>query len=338
VLAASIKESIQTLADKSVSADIVVATDDFSSVGLSPEMAPAIAQLPQVEDVVGFGDGAAVVDGKTIYPTIMDIPTLPAVADLDVTQGSLESVGAGGLAVHDDYAADRGWTIGTVVPIAFADGQTVDFTVGALYDVGNLFGDVLMNRSDYVRHATQPSDIVVLVTTTAGTSVADAKAAVQTVVDRYYGPDVQDRGEYLDSVNAEVDQALALVYALLGLAILIAVMGIANTVSLAVHERTRELGLLRAVGQSRRQTRTMVRWESVMVAVFGTFGGIALGSFLGWGMVRAVGEKEGIGEFALPLNSLLVVLALGAAAGVIAALRPARRAARLDVLSAIATT
>jgi putative ABC transport system permease protein len=113
-------------------------------------------------------------------------------------------------------------------------------------------------------------------------------------------------------------------------------MGIANTLSLSIHERTRELGLLRAVGQSRRQLRSSVRWESVIVAVFGTLGGIALGTFLGWGLVRALSVQEGFGTFAAPVNQLAVIVVLAAAAGVVAALRPARRAARLDILDAIA--
>jgi putative ABC transport system permease protein len=246
-------------------------------------------------------------------------------------------VGRNALAVNDDYAAKKGWRLGTHVPVTFADGQTVDFTVDAIYGLGDLFGDILMDRASYLPHATQPTDLVVLMTIADGVTLQQAKAAVQPVVDRYYAPDVETKREFLDGVNAQVNQALTLVYGLLAVAILIAVMGIANTISLAVHERTRELGLLRAVGQSRRQTRTMVRWESVIVAVFGTLGGVVLGSFLGWGMVRAVGEKEGIGVFALPVTSLLVVVALGAAAGIVAALRPARRAARLDVLQAIAT-
>ncbi|MET0577283.1 MAG: ABC transporter permease, partial [Ilumatobacteraceae bacterium] len=123
---------------------------------------------------------------------------------------------------------------------------------------------------------------------------------------------------------------------LLAVAIIIAVMGIANTISLAVHERTRELGLLRAVGQSRRQTRTMVRWESVMTAVFGTLGGVGLGTFLGWGMMRALAAQEGFGTFAAPIGSLAVVLVLAALAGVVAAWRPSRRAGKLDILTAIA--
>jgi putative ABC transport system permease protein len=133
--------------------------------------------------------------------------------------------------------------------------------------------------------------------------------------------------------------ALGIVYVLLALAIFIAVMGIANTLSLSIHERTRELGLLRAVGQDRRGVRSMVRWESVIVAAFGTVGGVLLGTFLGWGLMRGVasGDSAMLARFALPLKPLVVVLVVGALAGVIAAVRPARRAARLDVLAALAT-
>jgi putative ABC transport system permease protein len=112
-------------------------------------------------------------------------------------------------------------------------------------------------------------------------------------------------------------------------------MGIANTLSLSIHERTRELGLLRAVGQTRRQLRSMVRGEAATVALFGTVGGVGLGVFLGWAMVAALAD-EGFTSFAVPAGPLAVVLALGALVGVVAAVRPARRAARLDVLAAIA--
>lgn len=131
---------------------------------------------------------------------------------------------------------------------------------------------------------------------------------------------------------------LTLIYALLALAVLIALLGIANTLTLAVHERTRELGLLRAVGQTRAQLRAMVRWESVLVAAFGTAGGLALGGLLGWVVVEA---SEGAGDtafaFALPPAQLALVGVVGLTAGAIAGWRPARGAARLDVLRAIAT-
>ena len=130
---------------------------------------------------------------------------------------------------------------------------------------------------------------------------------------------------------------LMFVYAMLALAIIIALMGIANTLSLSIHERTRELGLLRAIGQTRREIRSTIRWESMIVAIFGTVGGIALGTFLGWGLMRALAAQEGFGVVAFPIGTLTVVLVLAALAGVGAAWRPARRAGRLDILDAIAT-
>ena len=153
---------------------------------------------------------------------------------------------------------------------------------------------------------------------------------------RYGAPAVRDRAEFAASLSAGVDTMLAIVYVLLALAIVIALLGIANTLALSVHERTRELGLLRAVGQTRAQLRAMVRWESVIVALFGTVGGLGLGAFLGWALVRAA-STEDIGAFSAPVGRLLVVLAAGAVVGVLAGIRPARRAARLDVLAAIAS-
>ena len=130
---------------------------------------------------------------------------------------------------------------------------------------------------------------------------------------------------------------LFVIYGLLGVAVLIAVIGVGNTLALSIHERTRELGLLRAVGQSRRQLRSSLRWESVIVAVFGTVGGLALGTFLGWGLMRAMKAQGAFGVFAAPVVPLAVILGLATVAGVVAAVRPARRAARMDVLAAIAT-
>jgi putative ABC transport system permease protein len=169
-----------------------------------------------------------------------------------------------------------------------------------------------------------------------GVSEADGERAVQAVADRFGAPDVQTNAEYADSVAGQVDQLLTIVYALLVLAIVIALMGIANTLSLSIHERTRELGLLRAVGQTRRQLRAMVRGEALTVALFGTVGGVGLGLFLGWAMVDTLAD-EGFTAFAVPTGQLALVLVLGALVGAVAAIRPARRAARLDVLEAIAT-
>src|SRR5918995_797931 len=172
-------------------------------------------------------------------------------------------------------------------------------------------GEVVLPRASWVPHsAAQRSNVALLIGLAEGVSTAEGEAAIQPVADRFGAPDVQDRDEYVQSVASEVDQMLTIIYVLLVMAIVIALMGIANTLSLSIHERTRELGLLRAVGQSRRQLRSMV---------------------------RAISAAEGRGSFTRPAGQLAVVLALGALVGIVAAVRPARRAAKLDVLQAIAT-
>ncbi len=169
-------------------------------------------------------------------------------------------------------------------------------------------------------------------------SVDDGERSVQAVADQFGKPEVMDRQEYIDVATAGVDGMLTLIYVMLALAIVIALMGIANALSLAIHERTRELGLLRAVGTTRRQMRSMVRWESVLVATLGAVGGIVVGTFLGWALVKAADAEGFISVFTIPIGSLALVLAVGALAGALAAVRPARRAARLDILEAIATS
>jgi putative ABC transport system permease protein len=159
---------------------------------------------------------------------------------------------------------------------------------------------------------------------------------VNTVLASYTGTKVETRDEYLATVAGQITQALSIIYVMLALAVLIALMGIANTLALSVLERRHELGLLRAVGETRRQVRRMIRGESMIISVFGTVGGIGLGVFFGWALVRAA-SSEGLGVFSAGPTQLVVILVVGAIAGVLAAVRPARKAAKLDVLSAIAT-
>jgi putative ABC transport system permease protein len=165
----------------------------------------------------------------------------------------------------------------------------------------------------------------------------DGRAAIDEVVDRYATADLMDQQEYREAQTAPLDQILFLVYALLSLSVIIALIGIANTLALSVLERTRELGLLRAVGMTRPQMRSMVRWESVVIALLGTLLGIVLGSFFGWATVTSASD-EGLAVLRIPVLQLAIVALIAAFAGVWAARRPAQRAAKLDVLEAIATT
>src|SRR5581483_1872914 len=160
-----------------------------------------------------------------------------------------------------------------------------------------------------------------------GVSQEQLKAAATQALTGFPSAKTQTPSEWQKEVEGFLDAILNLIYILLGLAIVIAVLGIVNTLALSILERTREIGLLRAVGLGRRQTRSMVRSESVIVAVFGALLGLGIGVFFGWAMVQAIDELT---EFTIPWDRLVIFVVLAAAAGVLAALGPARRAARMD--------
>jgi putative ABC transport system permease protein len=340
ILGASIKASIEQSVDQSFAGDLVVQPRSFSGAGLDPAFTADVDALDEV-DAIGLSWGPITADGEGLEPSVADTSRLDAFIDVDVQEGSLQDVGQGGLAVGEDLAEDRGWALGDEVEVSYADGATETLVVGAVYGATDLMGEAIISPATWDPHAQQRFDGLALIDVVDGVSIAEAKEAIEPVVDEYNAPEPLDRDEYLEVVAGEINQALGIVYALLVLAIIIALMGIANTLSLSVFERTRELGLLRAVGQSRRQLRSMVRWEAVLIALFGTLGGLGLGTLLGWGIYEALAEAAFGGggaptPLAIPVGSLLTIVGLGALVGVLAAARPARRAAKLNVLDAIA--
>ena len=335
----SLQASIDQTVDQSFGGDLVLVQGGFSGAAISPFVGNEVAELPEVDVAVAVANGVARstdTGGGDLLPAATDPARLAALLDMDVEAGSLGDLAPGQVAVGRSFADARRLDIGDELGIEYIDGTEQQLEVGAIYGVEGLLGELIMTTEDWAPHADRPGDVVVLIGLAKGVSLDEGRAAVQAVSDRYAGPEVQDRDEYIDSVAGEVDQLLILVYGLLGLAVLIALLGIANTLSLSIHERTRELGLLRAVGLTRSALRATVRWESVITAVVGTTVGLTVGTFLGWGMVQALATEDGFIIFELPLGTLVVVLGLAVAAGVTAAIRPARRAARLDVLAAIA--
>ncbi|WP_055489451.1 ABC transporter permease [Streptomyces sp. TP-A0356] len=340
VFAASLKATMDQTVSRSFAGDVAVSSPSFGAggSGLSPKLAPAIAREPVVAHAVGLGRGVAKVDGGGRALTVTDPVTLGEVFDLGTLRGSLDHLGTDGLAITEKEADRQHLSVGATARLTFTDGTTQPFTVRAVYGRSELAGDYVITRAAWAPHRTQDSDTIVAVSFKPGVRTAEGKAAVRKIAAQYGNPSVQTRDEYAKSSAGGIDMMLTLVYALLALAVLIALLGIANTLTLAIHERTRELGLLRAVGQTRSQLRAMVRWESVLVAAFGTTGGLVLGAFLGWVLVKSSDGASGTAfAFAVPPARLAVVALVGLAAGALAGLRPARRASRLDVLRAIAT-
>jgi putative ABC transport system permease protein len=335
VFAASLRASVDQTVNRTFAGDLAITTGRFGGGALSPTLATTLAQQPGVKAAAGLGRGVARIGGRDERVTITDTHVAPLVLDLAVQSGSFTDLGAASLAVSSSTARSRGWTVGTAVPVTFTDDTTTNLTVGAIYDEDTLVGGYLLPRETWAPHAVQDLDTAVYVALADGVGLEQGRATVETVTAQYGQPDVLDRAQYASQVTSGINILLGLVYVMLALAILIALMGIANTLALSIHERTRELGLLRAVGAARGTLRSMVRWESVIIALFGSVGGLGVGLFLGWGLVQYRSDAV-TNVFSAPVAQLVVVLVAGGVAGVLAGIRPARRAARLDVLAAIA--
>jgi putative ABC transport system permease protein len=330
VLAASLKTSFSGSLDDTFTGTHIVDSGAYEGRGgFSHELADRMRSSTGVSVVDESRVAPALVDGSDTYLYGTTGATVGQIFDLGEVTGDLASLGADGLAVDAEYAADHGWEIGTTVDIALASG-THPFVVEATYgNAAEWIGPYFVDVEAFDRYLPGQLDYRIY-------AIGD-DTAVRELAAHYPSTTVRDKAEFMDMVNGELDMVLGVVYALLALAVVIALLGIANTLALSIHERTRELGLLRAVGMGRRQVRTVVRWESVMIALFGTVLGLAVGSFFGWATVRALHDK-GIEHFTYPVANLAAVVVIACLAGAVAAIGPARRASRLNVLDALVTT
>jgi putative ABC transport system permease protein len=340
IFVASTKASIDEGIDRAFAGDLVVDSGASIDGGLDPSLAEQLTALPAVDAATGLKIGPAVVDGDVLLLGALDPAAGFSMMDLQQVGGSLEAMtAADAIAVHQDTATDKGLELGDTVPVQFAETGLQDLTVAMLYaeelDANGPAGTFVLGTPTYEANFSNRFDWQVYVQKAPDAALADARASVDEVLTAYPGISVMDKEEFAASITSQVDQMLVLVYALLGLAILIALLGIGNTLALSIVERTRELGLLRAVGMTRSQLRSSIRWESVIIAVQGTLLGLVIGVFFGWALIRALAD-QGIEVFALPTDQLAVIVLLGALAGMLAAVLPSRRAARLDILRAVA--
>ncbi len=336
--AGSLKSSVDDNVSAVIDGDLMIAASQFGGGGLSPGIVDAVNAIPEVDHAVGIGTGPVSIDDRTRQVTVLDPVASRGLVVPDVVDGStVAELTDGQVAVSEPIADDYGWTVGTALDVRFTDGSTEQLEVAAVYEPSTTIQDLVVPRPTWERHAVQSIDTIVVIGAADGVDIEAARSAVETATVEFAPPDVMTTEEFVADATANINQILGLVYVMLMLAIVIALMGIANTLSLSIYERVRELGLLRAVGADRAQVRSMIRWESVMIAVFGTVGGIALGLFLGWGLVTARGAGSFPIEFAVPVSQVVIIAVVGAIAGVVAALRPARRAAKLDIIDALAT-
>ncbi len=335
IAAASIKSSIESTVTKGMKADYVIDSGQFRQGGFSPKIEGELQKAPGVTAVSGVRDGQVEINGSVKQVTAYDTHDINRLFDIGVTKGNLAALPANGVAVQKDVASDKNWKVGTKVAARFASTGKKTLVVGALYSERYPTGSYLIDTKTYAANFADQFDVQVYVKTAGGANAAN-RAAIKKVLTTYAGAKLQDRSQFAAAQTAQINPLLSLIYALLALAVIIALFGIGNTLGLSIIERTHELGLLRAVGMTRSQMRATVRWESVIIALFGTLLGLLIGLFFGWVMVEAL-KSQGFTSFSVPAGQLALIVVLGALAGVLAAIVPARRAARLDVLQAITT-
>jgi len=329
VFGASLSKSATSSADQAISADLIVTATGSGELSNS---APATASA-----VPGVTASSAVYQGRFEFQntltslTAVSTDHLADTVILRMTAGTPAALAQGELLIDSTTATSKHLSVGDRVRARFARTGPAVLRIGGIYQANALIGSYLVSAAFFQAHfPPQPPGALLLRTNGAAVDNAVTKALAP-----YQNLQVQTRAQFEQSQVSAVNQLLGLVYALLGLAVIIALIGIVNTLMLSVFERTREIGLLRAVGMRRRQVRAMIRSEAVILAIFGAIVGIVIGTALGLAFVASL-RQQGITETVVPVSSLLIFLLLSALLGLVAASWPARRAARLDVLAAIA--
>ena len=324
VMSASLKDWIRDVFEEQFTGDYVVSTDMYGYGGLSPQLVAQLNELPEVDTATGVRIGFARV-GTTAPSDEEYVSVDPATAgemfDIGMVEGSLTALTTDGVLVDDDEAERRSVGLGDMLDFQFLNGTTRTLSVQGIYTEQDMAGPLVVSHALNEQSGTDQFDFSVYVLTADGVSDAAAMTAISRVSDAYANANLQSRSEYIDDQAAQLDQIVNLMYGLLGLAVVIALFSIANSMALSVHERTRELGLLRAVGMTRRQTRTAVRLESVLIALLGTGLGVLIGVFLGWSISVTI-RGGGLATFTIPFGALAVIVVLAVLGGVIASMRP----------------
>lgn len=344
VASASMSRSFDQQIDRTLGADLVV-QNSGTFLPFPKEVTDTVRDTPGTGLVVRVrftGLAVRLPDGKRVETTASAYdPRLDDVAHLTYATGDTPAALAPGhLAMDVDFARDHGVRVGSRIPVEFPADRTAVLTVGALTHMDNgqgfgIEGGIFLGLSTYGKYVPGAQDGALYVNAAPGTSAERLHNRLDRALKPYPQVKVNDQAEYKKMVHDQIAVLLYLVYALLGLAIVIAVLGVVNTLALSVVERTREIGLLRAIGLARRQLRRMIRLESVVISVFGAVLGLALG--LVWGLcLQQVLALQGLKALAIPWGTIAAVVAGSAVVGVVAALLPALRASRMNVLAAVA--
>ena len=334
ILARSISASVDKSINQSLTSQFIIS--NVAGQPFSTEVAREVSDVEGVDNVAEFRQGIAKVKGETIFVGGVQARSFRQALLIPMAAGSFADLGPGGLVLDYQVAQGEKLKVGDPVTLTFQGGKVPLHVVGIMGKDASSPADWLVSPDTFVKGGLQPLDSYVFVNASPGADLDAVSKSLNHIVRDLPTVTVKDPQAFVDQQKSQINALLYLIYGLLALSVVIAILGVVNTLALSVIERTREVGLLRAIGVSRRQLRTMIRLESIVIAVFGALLGIALGVALGISLMTAL-KDQGLTELVIPWGLLLLLVVAAALIGIFAAVFPARRAARLDVLRAITT-
>lgn len=350
-LAASIRSEIRDTFGDAFSGDIALTVDAQGFGGIPLSTTDQIAQLAGVEQATGVGftsvrivdpneapsTTSATANQRGVFVQTINPSSISNLFDLGVTDGDIASLGSDGIFVNAERATEKGWGIGTRLQIIRVDGAIIDAEVRGFVSGDTSFANYVVSREMFADAPTPIFDAFVYIKVAADASKDDVKERIAAISSDVGIGTLQTKEEFIDDQAAQINQVLALIYGLLFLSIIIAIVGIVITLLLSVFERRREIGLLRAVGMTKSQVRTTVRWESVITSLLGAVTGVVLGIVMGVVVVAALSDGGDV-SFRLPVVETVWIVIISFVLGVVAAIYPAWRATRVNIVEAIATT
>ncbi|MDP9329704.1 MAG: FtsX-like permease family protein [Actinomycetota bacterium] len=334
VFAASLKSSATAQLDRVLAADLTLNSSQFAP--FSPQLARDLQHDADFSVVSPMRQAEAKVGTSDTFPVAIDPATITQVANIDMATGSVAALSQpDSVIVSRTEAESKGFALGQTISMRFAETDTQHLRVVGTFEQNGLLNDYAISLDTFEKNVAQQLDQAVFLKIAPGVSTAAARSRLDQLLSADY-PSVraQDQTEFKQQELMMIDQLFAIVYVLLFLSVIISLFGIVNTLGLSIYERIRELGLLRAVGMSRKQVKRMVRVEAVIIAILGAVLGLVVGILFGWAMQRAL-AGVGIDRLAFPVGQLVGMLVVAALLGVVAAVWPARRASKINVLEAI---
>ncbi|MYU17825.1 FtsX-like permease family protein [Streptomyces sp. SID8361] len=334
VIAGSIQQGINKMAADGLRSDFVVSMGGGSARPLSPEVSKTLAKLPEVTSISPLRASPARIAGDSDSLTGVDPKAIRNLVNVDFTEGSFTALGGTKALIDDKIADDHGWKVGSTIPVTYEDGRKGRLTVGGVYEGNQMIRGVMVDSATVSPHMATVADFQVMLKAKGGATEAN-KDLLKKTLGENPAIKIQTKQDISDEIAMIFTLMLNMLYGLLAMAVIVAVLGVINTLAMSVFERSKEIGMLRAIGLDRRGIKRMVRLESLVISLFGGVLGLGLGLFFGWAAGELVATELPTYELVLPWGRMGLFLLMAALVGVIAALWPARRASKLNMLMAI---